>query len=177
MSESHLVARTADGLNHINTLTHRKLWTVLIYIDAPDEQAEKLDCGDSYQLSSDEGLYDETLQRSDAVRLDEKRMALRFTEVIPEGTYSLYHLLACGVEFPVFMSVPFEDLEDSGKDAQEPDGQTWEPPKFQPEPKLVSGDPLLLHHEDDHAVPKSVDDWAPLDGEPSDPLQSDEADA
>lgn len=168
MSEGHLVTRTAGGLSDFNTLTARRLWTVVIYIHAPGEQADGQDCGDSYQLLSDRGLYDETLQRSDAVREDEQHLALRFTEVVPEGTYSLYHRLSCGVEFPVFMAVPFEFLEDHGEQTPEPSHETRGLPTLQAEPELVSGDPLLLHDPADHAIPD-------LEEEQPDASQPDEA--
>src|SRR5215831_8129185 len=169
MSGSYFVARTAGGLTHCNTLSVRRLWTVVIYLDCPGSPQ---DVGDTYQLLSDEGLYDKTLPRTEAVGLDEKRAALQFTEVIPIGTYSLYHRLYCGVEFPVFMKVPFSDLEDHGEQAQEPSVEDWEPPTLGPEPELVSGDPVLLHHEDDHAQPELVADWEPVQGNPTDPASS-----
>ena len=169
MNEQYFVAKTAAGRAHLNTLVLRRLWTVVIFLDEP---GNRQDVDDSYQLLSDEGLYDKTLQRSEAVRHDEQRLALRFTEVIPKGTYSLYHRLSCGVEFPVFMEVPFADLEDHGEETPESSNETWELPTFHPEPEPVSGDPLLLHDKHDHALPELIADWSSSDSDPTDPAPS-----
>jgi hypothetical protein len=229
MSGSNFVARTAEGLTHLNTLVLRKLWTVVIHIDLPSQPAETQDkpaettspdsantsdttsetnspdstntsdntqdptpntqdpapntqdpnadtqhptpdtqpFEDSYQLLSDIGLYDKTLPRSEATKEDETHLTLRFTQVVPEGTYSLYHRLPSGVEFPVFLEVPFTVLEDHGSETEEPAAEEWELPTFEPDPEMASGDEHLLHHEADHAVLEGPDEWwlVPLTGE------------
>lgn len=162
MIAKHAVARTASGLSHWNTLVLPKLWTVVITIDVPDQQDEMQD---SYQLLSDDGLYDTTLQRSEATTMDETRVALRFTEVVPQGSYSLYHLLPSGIEYPIFLAVPFPDLEDHGEETEEPSSEAWAVPTLDPEPKMVSGDPLLLYHQDDDTAPELAGDWSPLDAD------------
>jgi hypothetical protein len=107
---------------------------------------------DSWRLTNDDGLYDKTLQRSDAVRMDDKLLTVRFTEVIPEGTYSLYHCLPSGTQLPVFLSVPFANLEEHGDDTPEPSNEDWTPPALQPAPAPVSDDPLLLYDPVDSTV-------------------------
>jgi hypothetical protein len=140
----------------------------------PDTQVpapNDMEFRDSYQLISDIGLYDMTLPRSEATKEDETHIALRFTEVIPEATYSLYHRLPSGVEFPVFIEVPFTTLEDHGDETEEPTAEGWESPTFEAGPGMVSGDEHLLHHEADHYEPEGSDDWwnTPLPGDQSAP--------
>jgi len=134
---------------------------------APDDR----DFQDKYQLLSDAGLYDRTLSRSEATKEGEDLLVLRFTEVVPEGTYSLYHRLPSGVVFPVFIEVPFTVLEDHGSETEEPTAETWELPTFEPEPEMVSGDEHLLHHPADHAEIEGPDEWwtVPLWGTQSAP--------
>lgn len=212
MSDTHFVARTAEGLPHGNTLALHRLWTVIVHIDAPagsqngqgqgdqpdgsqaqsqagrpnDGQAPTQDsqasggkaeppqvagqgrnrdsqgdpgaaqagqgAQDSWRLVNDDGIYDRTLQRSEAVRIDDKLLCVRFTDVIPEGTYSLYHCLLSGAALPVFLSVPFAALEDHGEETPEPSKETWTLPALGPEPAPLSDDPLLLHDPVDHML-------------------------
>jgi hypothetical protein len=114
MSKPYYVARTAAGLSHRNTLVLRKQATVIVYLDIPHRPA---DMQDRFRLISDDGQYDRTLLRSEAVGKDEGHMTLLFTEVPPLGTYSLYHGLTKEIEIPVFMDVPFADLSSCEVDA------------------------------------------------------------
>lgn len=155
MSEQHFVTRTADGLAHGNTLALRRLWTVIVYIDVLYAQADGQDgqiLQDSWHLVNDDGLYDKTLQRSEAVQEDEKHLEVRFTEVVPEGTYSLYHCLPSGTKLPVFLAVPFAALEDHGEETPEPSNEAWTLPVLTPEPEPLSDDPLLLRDLVDYTL-------------------------
>jgi hypothetical protein len=150
MDNSHSVSRTARGLTHGNTLVVRKLATVVVLLDVGQR---KSNLKDSYRLRSDEGLYEHVLKRSESVPLGETQLKLRFTEVVPSGTYSLYHILAPGIEIPVFEGVPYATLHDHGDETPEPEsvkteGQTT----LTPHPKLHSDDPLLAHDATDHAL-------------------------
>src|SRR5215470_5047925 len=121
MSAPHYVARTAQGLSHQNTLVFRKLWTVVVFLDRPEED-ERIE--DSYQLLSDDGFYDQTLQRTEAVHEGDNHLALHFTEVVPIGTYSLFHVLSSAIQIPIFLSVPFNTLENHGEETPEPENET-----------------------------------------------------
>lgn len=204
----HFVARTAAGLPHGNTLALRRLWTVVLYIDAPalkpaqqtegqdgqnrraaqtgeadqgaqatqNEQATQTgqdapSVQTSWRLVNDDGSYEKTLPGSEAAREDEKHLALRFTDVVSEGDYSLYHVMSSGAELPVFLAVPFAALEDHGEETPEPSAQTDNSPTLAPEPEALTDDPLLLHDPVDHKLdPSWYSDFA---GYPSDALQED----
>jgi hypothetical protein len=135
---------------------------------------------DTYQLLSDSGLYEKILPRSESTKDDDTHLTLRFTEVIPEGTYSLYHRLPSGIEFTVFLEVPFTVLQDHGAETEEPAAETWDMPAFEAGPTMESGDEYLLHHVDDHAALEEPDEWwtVPLYGNnaPTDSSNASDAD-
>ncbi len=149
MSEFRCVARTALGLSHNNTLVLRLLGTVVVYLDEPGYAH---DVEDSFRLVSDQGLYDRMLKRAEATRVDEIHTALRFTEVVPEGTYTLFHRLKTGPEQLLFAQVPFSVLDNHGDETEEPSNEDYELFALLPEPELVSGDPLLIHDAVDHSL-------------------------
>lgn len=138
------MSRTSAGYTHGNRLVVRKLKTVVVFLDIPHLPS---DLHDSYRLVSQTGEYNRTLPRSEAVKQDEKRMLLLFTEVPPSGTYSLYQAVTPEIEIPVFLDVPFADLPDYGVEGSAPD--MTEPKKLalKPPPRLKSEDPLV--HADD----------------------------
>lgn len=149
MERSHFVSRTARGLEHGNTLVVRKLATVTVLLEVGQRKA---DLKESYRLVSEAGLYERVLKRTDSVPAGERQLKLRFTEVVPSGTYSLYHVLMPGIEIPVFQAVPFASLHDHGEVTSEPERVAEQKTALTPPPRLHSNDPLLAHHATDHAV-------------------------
>jgi len=148
MSKSFSLARTASGLSHGNTLVVPKVKRVVVFVDQPHRPS---DLQDAFRLLSKEGKYDRTLQRSEAVSMDELRVALHFTEVPSAGSYSLSHVMTAGIEIPVFLDVPFEELLSYGEDASMPNKE--EPAKLDLEdpPQSELDDALLVV---DHADPE-----------------------
>ena len=148
MSKSFSLARTASGLSHGNTLAVPKVKRVVVFLDQPPGSS---DLQDSFRLVSKEGKYDRTLQRSEAVSMDELRVALHFTEVPAAGSYSLYHVMTAEIEIPVFLNVPFEELLSYGEESSAPNKE--EPAKLvlQDAPRSELDDPLLVV---DHAEPE-----------------------
>jgi hypothetical protein len=234
MANTHYVSRTAVGLPHGNTLSLRRMWTVIVHIDtrvvsqsgqgdqpdgsqaqpgppndgqapAQDSQASggsdlasqdpagqgqpQTDpnaaqdgwvASDSWHLVNDDGLYDRTLQRSDAVRTDDKLLTVRFTDVEPQGTYSLYHCLPSGTQLPVFLAVPFANLEEYGEETPEPSYEDWTLPDLEPTPAPVSNDPHLLYDPVDVTLgPTSYSDysWYGSDALPDDSQDDSEPDS
>lgn len=153
MERSHFVSRTARGLEHGNTLVVRKLATVVVLLEVGQRRA---DLKESYRLVSDAGLYERVLKRTESVPAGERQFKLRFTEVVPSETYSLYHVLMPGIEIPVFQAVPFAALHDYGEVTPEPERIPEQKTALTPQPRLRSNDPLLAHHATDHAVDPSM---------------------
>jgi hypothetical protein len=153
---SYNVARTATGYSHGNTIVVLVSRTVPVFLDIPHLPS---DLTDQFRLVSQDGQYDRTLSRSEAVDKDDQRVALYFTEVPAGGTYSLYHGATPDCETLVFIDIPFADLPSSGEDAGSASWTEIDKLALSAPPQLELDDALLNGHTDDYAL----DDAAYLD--------------
>ena len=125
---------------------------VEIFIDVPkDDDAFE----DQYQLVSNDGEYNVTLPRSQAIERGEKQVVLIFTSVISGLSYTLRHYPNPEVSFTVFENVPFHRLNNAGGGAARLRVLAVDEKESEPEPPLVSGDPLLEDHPADHDGPET----------------------
>ena len=142
--------------NDINVLVASTV-TVDIFINTSNFAD---DLQDRFQLTSEDGAYDRTLARGQALRHDLRTLVVRFTRVLPGRRYSLFHYPAEAAKVPVFTDVPFASLDEYGSVTPEPRSRNAaKAPRGSP-PRLNSRDPVLLDPAD------STDDVASRHSEP-----------
>jgi hypothetical protein len=132
------LSRTAAGLRHLNRIVVRP--SVEIFFDiGPHPDGLQ----DSFQLISEDGIYNRVLKRNDAGSHSDKLEVLRFQDVFPGRKYSLRHYVAEGAGVVVFADVPFASIQQHGQaTAPPPARKTRKRPPEAP-PQHVSGDPVM----------------------------------
>jgi hypothetical protein len=113
------------------------------------------DHADSYELSSTDGKYKQTLSASDGQKQGDN-LSLKFKDLLPRKVYSLFQLHGgdSAKRFPVFERVPFGSLVQESPGAAPVQPQSKPPPKKQKEQPPPPDDPLLKAEKIDLG-----DDW------------------